>query len=250
MFLFKVAIRNAFSLHLNEPGSDSLARTTLEAYLKMLRRNHVDDDNLQEIARELWRKHKNALIYLADNTPNDIDDVFSKLRDSFKGILSAIEEKGVQVVEDQSENTILRFAFTGWDKIPGFKGNGTWTSSKRFILFEIKRRPDKISCEIYLGPGDEKIRHRLWIACSKAQECKIGTRRETPEWTRIASLPICKLNNEGEIEDIEKEKNDAIKAIIDFAIKRYTVFTKAFNTPEILGMFNSLDEKDALTEPR
>lgn len=42
-------------------GGDPMARLMLKAYAKMLRKHHMDDQELAKLAHELWAKHKQAL---------------------------------------------------------------------------------------------------------------------------------------------------------------------------------------------
>lgn len=133
-------------------NGSSVASESLRAYLRMLRRHHLEDERLEEIARRLWSRHREALEFLADRRPDAIGNLFDALKDRRGELAKALSELGLQVVLDTDYKSIVRFAFAEWDDLPGFK-QATWTESKRFILLELKREGSKINAYLYLGPG-------------------------------------------------------------------------------------------------
>ena len=138
-------------------NGSSVASESLRAYLRMLRRHHLEDKRLEEIASKLWSRHKEALEFLADRRPDAVGNLFDALKDRRGELAKALSEVGPQVVLDADYKTIVRFAFAKWDDLPGFK-QATWTESKRFVLLELKREGPKINAYLYLGPGEEDAR--------------------------------------------------------------------------------------------
>ncbi|MGN7956701.1 PD-(D/E)XK nuclease family protein [Agrobacterium tumefaciens] len=134
------------------PGSESLA-----AYLRMLRRHHLDDVRLEEIARKLWSRYGQALDFLSERKPDAAGNFFEALKDRKADIVKSLTDSGLSVVLDADYKTIIRFAFESWDFLPGFK-KSNWTESKRLVLLELKREGSKVNAYLYLGPGEEEFR--------------------------------------------------------------------------------------------
>jgi hypothetical protein len=135
------------------PEADPAATAALASFCTMLRRNHVTDDALEEIARKLWANHRAALLYLADRRPDGMRGVFASLREQVGEMAKQFGDQNFTFVADQSTPSILRFACLQWDTLPGMNAATKWTSSGRILLFELKRYGEQAKGEIYLGPG-------------------------------------------------------------------------------------------------
>ncbi|APT34988.1 hypothetical protein MCBMB27_05697 (plasmid) [Methylobacterium phyllosphaerae] len=140
------------------PAGDAAASAALAGFLGMLRRHHVTDDALEEIARKLWASHRAALTFLADRRPDGMRGVFASLRDQVDEMAGRFAGLGFTFVADQCSTTSLRFACAEWDGLPGMMEAVKWTASNRLLLFELKRYGDRAVAELYLGPGTQQAR--------------------------------------------------------------------------------------------
>lgn len=141
----------------SEGGSQS-ARDMFLAYLAMLRREHVKNDYLDRLVRELWARHGTALTYLTERKPDALASLMEQIASRRDEIVEGLDDetKGTWECEDAFA-TIIRFAYRPWDKIENFQ-KANWTNSSRFLLFEIKREGNCISGCLYMGPGPDEYR--------------------------------------------------------------------------------------------
>lgn len=168
--------------------NDGQAAEMLRSYLRMLRRHHLEDTRLEEMARKLWAKHSEALTFLADRRPDATGFFLEALNDRREDLISLLEEKGIEMLFEGGGKKILRFAFKEWDALPEFK-NANWTESKRFILLELKRDGSKIDACLYLGRGNESIRQKYFATLegNPFGGSNIGNSRD---WTCLAKQEI------------------------------------------------------------
>ncbi|MBY3333922.1 PD-(D/E)XK nuclease family protein [Rhizobium laguerreae] len=180
--------------------NDSPAASMFRAYLQMLRRHHLEDRRLEEIARKLWAQHSEALEFLADRRPDAVGNLFDALKDRRSDFIRALKETGVEMILDADYKTIIRFAFEKWETLPGFKGS-QWTESKRFILLELKREGPKINAYLYLGPGEEGLRQQ-YVALLERDRLHRPSSRAGKDWMCLAKKEIYseQLDDEAEID--------------------------------------------------
>lgn len=168
--------------------NDGQAAEMLRSYLRMLRRHHLEDTRLEEIAQQLWTRHSEALTFLADRRPDKAGDLLEAMKSRKEKFLTDFEKGGIKMLSDSDTKTIVRFAFQEWDALPEFK-NANWTESKRFILLELKRNGSKIDACLYLGRGDESIRQKFFaiLEGNPFGGSNIGNGRD---WTCLAKQEI------------------------------------------------------------
>ncbi|MBD8689367.1 PD-(D/E)XK nuclease family protein [Rhizobium sp. CFBP 13717] len=160
------------------------ASESLNAYLRMLRRHHLDDARLEELARKLWSRHREALEFLVERQPDATGNLFDALKDRKADIAKALRQDGLGVVLDADYKTIIRFAFERWDALPGFKSSN-WTESRRLILLELKRERTKINAYLYLGPSEEDYR-KEYVALLGAARLHRPNARPGRDWMCLA----------------------------------------------------------------
>ena len=126
-------------------------RAFLTQYVQMVRRNIVEDSEIQRICQRIHDKHKRALDVLFEYRPDKASEVTTMLRE----LISEHEN----LEEDHCTKSYVRFIPTDLDFLPRV-GDG-WTSSKRMILFEIENYKNKLWCRIILGPGPKEMRDQI-----------------------------------------------------------------------------------------
>lgn len=172
----------------------------LQAYLRMLRRHHLDDERLNELARKLWSRHSEALAFLADHRPDAVGNLFAALRDQRQEIAIRMSGPSRRLLNDGDQASIMRFAFEGWDNLRGFK-TSRWTESKRLILLELKREGLKLVAYLYLGPGVGSEREEYASALDKHRLHR-PTARAGRDWMCLAKRDLFKANESDDI-DVE-----------------------------------------------
>jgi hypothetical protein len=174
--------------HIRPVDADGAATAALTSFLTMLRRHHVTDDALEEIARKLWASHRAALTFLADRRPDGMRGVFSSLRDQVKQMASQLNGNGFTFVADHSSTISLRFACVQWDGLPGMRQASKWTATGRILLFELKRYGEQAVAELYLGPGQPSARTMFVKSLAPFRH-----RQDLPpgnDWMCVAKRPI------------------------------------------------------------
>lgn len=171
--------------HLGSPDASNLLRS----YISMLRRNHVSDQKLEEIARKLWSAHGEALAFLMDHQPDNSQTLIDELTSRKADIARCMSEaSGLPVVGDVSSGRHLRFSVDGWDEIPDLcTGNG-WSGSNRMVLIELEAGNNRfLGIRLVVGPGDEQPRKRVSEALRANQ---ITSKKSTDRWTRFSSTTL------------------------------------------------------------
>lgn len=134
-------------------GADVL--TLLEHYCVMLRRHIMTENEIAELCRKIYKKHRKALDLIYDHRPDEL----SERRDH---LMQLIEENKELILEDSSKSYI-RFVPEEWESCPDqFHGNGKWTSSKRMLMFEFQNRMNGLKLALIIGPGEPGTRKKLF----------------------------------------------------------------------------------------
>ncbi|WP_323810788.1 PD-(D/E)XK nuclease family protein [Sphingobium baderi] len=206
------------------------ARMMLHAYVAMLRRRHLNDQRMEDLARKLWREHGEALDYLISRKPDLSSDVMQFLADRHKDIADRLSGSLKTMIEpEHSAKNELRFGFADWDSIPGMLEGTGWNPSKRLILFMVKREPKSGSfrLQVYLGPGPRERRQALFDSL-KAVGARVDGKWGIQEsWRQLVvkdiPAPVDDEFVEGFAEKLQAEMQNFLHsffALYDTAMKR------------------------------
>ena len=130
---------------------------TLHHYTRMLRRNIVMDDDLVELAKAVYRKHKVALDFIFEQTPDDQLE-----RSEFAKELVSKEGNRIDLV--RATKSSVKFFPVEWKKIPACNATPVdqWTKSGHSLLFEIRNAPTSIKMCLVIGPSEnESLREEI-----------------------------------------------------------------------------------------
>jgi hypothetical protein len=122
----------------------------------MLRRHVVPDEEMEQLARKLYEKHKAAFDFVFDCRPEP-----DNLTDIGKTLLSQVPE----LVSDIHSKAIVRFVPASWAAVAELNAcpRTAWTHTGRNVLFEIKTTgPDRVLIALILGPADPELRTRFY----------------------------------------------------------------------------------------
>lgn len=128
-------------------------RTTLEHYLKMLRRHILSGSEIEELSQKIYRRHQKALDIIFDHKP----DLQAHIHDYLKAII----EKEVELELDVSSKSYIRFLPRDWNAPLLLEGEG-WTKTGRILLFEFRNGPDSLGLHLLVGPGPDETRRKLY----------------------------------------------------------------------------------------
>jgi hypothetical protein len=209
-------------------GGTDAARAYLGAYLAMLRRHHLPNERLDDLAAKLWDQHREALLFLMDRSPQGGSGIFGRLyeqREQLARDMSAAA--GTTVVLDDSTRTILRFAVPAWDTVPNMLSATGWTGSKRVILIELapSNGRDAIRMRFVLGPADPTIRQLFYLLLEKGG-LKSKRQQITTAWTRIANETLVAKLNESE-QDPDTLTADVVRKAIAYMVREVPKATAA-----------------------
>lgn len=158
---------------------DEAARKTVEAYIAMMRRKHVTDQNdrLQQLVRKLWSEHKEALEFLSASQPDDVSDLLAKLDEDKRVLCGLLKDKTSWEFESESEPGARSVILYPVALDPLNLNDG-----KRIFVLVIDRNygdRDKIRFRWLLRPGSVEARGAIYD--------KIGGKKRalTSEWTQI-----------------------------------------------------------------
>ena len=188
----------------NGLGRDT-ARDHLASYLAMLRRHHLPNDRLDDLAAKLWSQHREALQFLMERSPQSGAGIFGRLYEDREVLAKRLsEEAEIPIVLDDSTRTNIRFAVPGWDRFPNMLTAENWTASNRLLLLELAPDGDRnaIRVRFVIGQGNPAVRQKLYGVLDSAG-LKSKRTKITDTWTRLASETlVSKLDQSDEDPDI------------------------------------------------
>jgi hypothetical protein len=215
------------------------ARSLLASYLAMLRRHHLTDDHLEELAARLWSQHREALDFLVERRPDASDGISGMIYHEQADIAARMSEaSGLDIVPDDSSARLMRFAIRSWDDLPDFLTARGWTASNRLMLIEIQRSNDRrhLRMRFVLGPGEQATRLRYYRALENAR-LPVSSRREiTGQWTRLATVRLAS--------DVDDQVDpEAVFEIVKRKIMEYAEKTVPAYDAVLNGLRQSVDDK-------
>ena len=211
-------------------SGDSAARAMLNAYLAMLGRHHLDEERLEELAANLWAKHREALEFLSDRRPDAAGDLFKRIVDDSHALAEQITaQSGEPVTVDYCRRASVYLAVPVWDTINGFKCAEGFTPSNRLLLLEVtKAGADYFRCYFILGRGNQEMREKLFFQLKQAG-ADVGKRSQlTKEWNRLASFRISLKDIDNQ--DLDTLNGKVLAQVRDFASKHIPIYTRALKS--------------------
>jgi hypothetical protein len=192
-------------------------------YREMLGRYILEDSEIQEICKRIYKKHKKALDLIFEYKPDLLMEIKEYLVDSI--------QSDPDLIHDFSSKSYIRFISKNLDIIP--KDREGWTRSKRILLFELKNNDRGVSLDLIIGPGLDEIRNKLnGIAQENLKLFNVANRKFTEKWFSIYKKTWTRPKDYedkdiSEIQNILNEKFESFKKIdllkIEEEIKKYNI---------------------------
>lgn len=194
--------------HIIENKSTSIGQEVLifiSHYREMFRRYIMENSEIQEICRKIYKKHKKALDLIFEYKP----DLLMEINEC----LTEVIKNDPDLILDFSSKSYIRFITKKLDFIPR-RGEG-WTKSERILLFEFKNNLNGVALYLIIGPGPKEIREKLCkIAKNKLKLFNVAKRKFTGQWFSIYKKTIVKANNyeDKDISEIKKNLKEKIES--------------------------------------
>lgn len=158
----------------------------LRHYVRMLRRNIVEDERLADLAIRLYEKHKEAFDFVRKHQPEP-----KNLLDDIRGLITS----NVKLTEDKHIESLLRFAPLEWASVPQLNScaPAEWTRTGRSLLFEVKASEEgRIIIALVLGPSTiDGLRERIYSEATKNKELFVGlVKPMRKKWSTIFSIEL------------------------------------------------------------
>jgi hypothetical protein len=174
-------------------------QTFLRHYADMLRRHIMRESNIEELCQRIYTKHQQALNLLFEYRPDRQLQVTRFLEELIKA--NPLWEL------DDCTKECVRFAPRLWEPPHQRKGSG-WTKSRRILLFEFYNRGG-LRLSLYIGPGDQEIRGRIFEGAASNKVFKLTQKMLGAKWNRIWTTEFVNPEHyEQDIEWIESQIKD------------------------------------------
>lgn len=143
-----------------ERNADTETGLILRHYIEMLRRHIVPDQELQDLARLLYERHKEAFDYILKYRPEG---------GGHFQVAKSLVEGDASLVMDRVGTSSLGFVPAEWCSMPDLNACSPtlWTRTGRSAVFEVKTYTSeayayRVSIALIVGPAPEGIRERLY----------------------------------------------------------------------------------------
>ena len=164
-------------LHYKKDSLSSNVVSFLSQYNTILRRYIVGQSEVEKIAIEIYKKHKEALDIIFQYKP----DIYLELSNFLQSQLSKKDD----IIIDSAGKTIIRFTTKTIDSSVKAVGEG-WTKSNRILLFEFDLYENRVALGLYIGPGDTKYRELLRELFLKKKDLfKLADRKFGTKWHAV-----------------------------------------------------------------
>jgi hypothetical protein len=204
------------------------ARMMLNAYIGMLRRKHLTDPRIEELAKGLWREHREVLEFLMSRRPNVTSEVFNLLLANQASVAASLTDAtGVNIVPDQSTKNFVRFGIKDWDDLPSMLTGIGWPPSKRLVLIEFVHEGNgSVRCKVELGPGDPEQRQALFDAFKNAGADVGGNWTLAAKWRQLTAKIVAKPTDEDEAQDVFEQVVSAASQFLAAHLPKYDAAAK------------------------
>lgn len=171
----------------------------INQYIDILRRYIVKDENLEKLCTEIYFKHKRALDLIFEYKPDIHSDISNKLQ-------SIIKEHGYLILDD-SNKSLIRFTSKKLDERMGKNDyDSKWTSSNRYLLFEVRNNNHRKSLHLLIGPSNKVFRKNLHEkALSYPRIFKQVKKTISPVYNNLYTKELYSSKKQFEYEDIINE---------------------------------------------
>lgn len=190
-------------------------------YQTILRRYIVGNSEVEKIAIQIYKKHKQALDIIFQYKP----DIYSEISDYLQNRLKDYKD----MIIDTAGKTVIRFTTKEVDSKIEHIGEG-WTKSKRILLFEFDLYSDRVALRLYIGPGDDDYRKKLQEIFLKDKKLfKLADRKFGTKYHAVYNKEFLR-KKDFEEDDSEARMQKLGKKYDDFISNDFPLIHKHFQT--------------------
>jgi hypothetical protein len=171
-----------------------------EDYIAVLKRDIMKDDEVIQLAQEIYQNHKNAIDFIIENKPD-------QLMGEMQTFVEAIRLAGYYP-ETQNKGYARFLSNTLHDIIPR-TGLGGWKNNEQF-LFEISYWGKNLTLKAVVGPGHEENRKVLIDALRTVAG---SIEPKTKMWSTLHSHKHGLNAMDEKYEDLELLKTDIVAVL-------------------------------------
>lgn len=190
-------IINRFDEEVHDRDYAGEALALYRNYSTMIRKNLLENEELAQLSKNIWAKHKEALEILYDYWPDLQGEILDWVADNPSEIIKATKKAtGYTIREDTSSSRLLRYCVEDWLELPGFcDGDKSWVESSSIMVLELADWGDgRLRLSFVLGLGDSDIKLKIYEEVLKlvdAQKLTIGRRTKTvSKWKHLSGTDI------------------------------------------------------------
>lgn len=133
-------------------------RSLMTHYSNLIKRHIMSDSEIVQLCRKIYKQHRQALDLIYEHRP----DFQSEISDFLQQLIE--KDQVHNIVKDDSGKKMIRFAPRKWDGLTFQKICQGWTSSERILLFQFWNVQECLNLDLYIGPGNEAIKHKIWFS--------------------------------------------------------------------------------------
>ena len=200
-------------------------------YNLMLRRHIVGNSEVEEICKQIYKKHSAALDLIFQHKP----DIYMEISDH---MISLLKRDDTAFTVETTGKTYIRFSTPTIDAAIEKKGDKSWTSSARIVMFELINSDNKLSMALYIGPGDKEYREKLH-AFFKQNDTTLFTlanRNLGRRWLALYKKDFLRKNDfeNATIDDLKEKINVAWDEFVKTDLTEINKFISEFNVGQMM----------------
>ena len=208
----------------------STISTSVGSFLGQYRRSlgrHVlqTSDNLDELALEIYNKHREAIDLIVSAKTN----MDSLGREAGWGVIdSCVETYAPDLERDFDGRDIHRCFSKSLEDIESLRMGDGWTKSGRMLLFELKYT-GSLDLFLYLGPGPEEARQRIYDLVQTGGVHGVAMRQANSlrgKWHQLYKKPILSKGDYNPF-DPQKARPKVEQAVKAFYLDDYWLIVNA-----------------------
>jgi len=172
-------------------------QTVIRHYIDMLRRHVVNESEIAELCRRIYRRHQRAIDLIIDHRP----DLQSNIHDL---LVDLIDNEPGWFIDHDSKSYVV-FGLKEWDT-PALMTGQEWSPENRILLFQFENFQNSLALKLYIGPGSDDTRQKLYQIAQDNPPLK-AYRVLGKKWNTIfkRSFLTKKSYEEASIDDLEED---------------------------------------------
>lgn len=183
-------------------------KNLIEEYQRLLETRFMPENEIQKLARKIYREHREAFDIILSNRPDFLQTVSDRVEQELPSIVTKLDFRLYRIIKGWAY--LLPNA---WNQPRNQKDNGGF-----YLHCLIDFRGSQVFLRIALAGGDEEFRNKI-IGAANSSEFRRGTNRQPGKtWRALHSEKLKVEMKDEEFEDNEevaKQLIDAIKAALE-----------------------------------